>query len=82
MAESEMKAPSFVRLIMNVPVTIEYTNWKGETAIRQIQPMQLWYGATEFHPEPQMLLTALDIKKNQFRDFAVKDIKPVDWAKE
>lgn len=75
-------APSFRFLPIGVPSTILYTNWKGETRKRQIKPINMWYGSTEFHPEPQMLLLALDVEKNQFRDFAIKDIKPVDWSKE
>ncbi|MCS5737007.1 hypothetical protein [Herbiconiux daphne] len=54
-----------------------YTNWKGEKRERQIVPIKMWYVSTEFHPKPQMLLQALDIEKNQVRDFAVKDIEPI-----
>ncbi|MCS5737517.1 hypothetical protein [Herbiconiux daphne] len=73
--------PSFKFLPIGVPSTIMYTNWKGEKRQRQIKPINLWYGSTEFHPEPQMLLLALDVEKNQLRDFAVKDIEPVYWDK-
>ena len=80
MAKKEKEpAVSFRMLPMGVPSTIMYTNWKGVKAQRQIKPVHLWYGSTEFHPEPQMLLLALDVEKNQFRDFAVKDIEPVIW---
>lgn len=55
------------------PVTLTYTNWKGETAQRRIIPRRIWWGSTEWHPEPQWLLTALDVDKGEDRDFALKD---------
>ena len=55
------------------PVTLTYTNWKGETAQRRIIPRRIWWGATEWHPDPQWLLTAFDVDKQAERDFALKD---------
>lgn len=52
------------------PLTIVYTNWRGETAEREIVPTRLWFGATKWHPKPQWLLTALDIEESAERDFA------------
>lgn len=79
--KSKEQAPSasFKWMPMGVGSTIMYTNWKGEKRPRHIKPVMLWYGSTEYHPEPQMLLQALDLEKNQMRDFAVKDIEPVYW---
>ena len=37
-------------------VQILYTNYRGETAIRTIFPLEIWYGSTDWHPEPQWLL--------------------------
>lgn len=57
---------------------IVYTNYKGETSNRLIIPKKIWFGETEWHPERQWLLTALDLdKKLETRDFAMKDIK--EW---
>jgi hypothetical protein len=55
-------------------VRIKYTNYRGETAIRRIVPGQLRFGASEWHPEPQWLLDALDIDRGVTRSFAMKDI--------
>lgn len=55
------------------PVRLIYTNWRGETSERIIKPMYVWFGSTEWHPEPQWLLTAFDLEKNADRDFALKD---------
>ena len=60
---------------MNDVVTILYTNWKGETDERNIRPIELRFGATEYHPEEQWLLRAHDIEKNDERNFAMKDIQ-------
>lgn len=62
---------------MEQTVQIIYTNWKGETAKRTIKPIELWYGATEYHREAQWLLRALDIEKDDVRNFAMKDIE--EW---
>ena len=55
------------------PVTLTYTNWKGETALRTIIPRHIWWGFTYYHPEPQWLLTAFDVDTEAERDFALKD---------
>lgn len=59
-------------------VRILYTNYKGETAYRNIVPEKIWFGATEWHPEPQWLLDALDLEKNALRNFALKDLR--EWS--
>lgn len=58
-------------------VKILYTNWRGEQAIRTIVPAEggLYFGANEWHPEPQWLLEALDVDKRQTRQFALSGIK-------
>lgn len=56
-------------------VRILYTNYRGETAIRQIIPQRVWYGATQWHPESQWLLDAIDLEKNAVRAFALKDVR-------
>lgn len=57
------------------PLTITYTNWRGETATRRIQPIGFFYGETSWHPKPQWLLRALDVDRGLERDFAVSGIK-------
>ncbi|WP_234911306.1 hypothetical protein [Allorhizobium taibaishanense] len=61
-----------------VPTTLTYTNYRGETAQRTILPRGIWFGATDWHPEPQWLLKAFDVEKGADRDFALKDFgKPL-----
>jgi predicted DNA-binding transcriptional regulator YafY len=56
-------------------VRILYTNYRGETNLRRIVPERIHFGSTEWHPEPQWLMEALDVEKNATRSFAMKDIR-------
>jgi predicted DNA-binding transcriptional regulator YafY len=56
-------------------IRILYTNYRGETALRTVIPERLHFGSTEWHPEPQWLLDALDLEKGQSRTFAMKDVR-------
>jgi hypothetical protein len=60
------------------PVELSYTNYRGETARRTFTPKRVWFGSTEWHPEPQWLLTAYDHDKQADRDFALKDFGTAD----
>jgi hypothetical protein len=55
-------------------VEIDYTNYRGERGLRRIQPKSIKFESTEWHPEPQWLVHALDLGKNEERSFAMKDI--------
>jgi hypothetical protein len=56
-------------------VEIVYTNYRGETAVRKVNPKRIWFGKTDWHPEEQWLLDAFDIAKQADRSFAMKDIR-------
>jgi len=58
----------------NPPLVFEYINWEGKKAIRSVIPIKLWYGKTKWHPKLGWLLKAMDVEKNEERDFAVNDI--------
>lgn len=51
-----------------------YKNWEGETKDREVAPIKIWFGHTDYHKEDQWFLKAIDIEKNAERDFAVRDI--------
>jgi hypothetical protein len=55
-----------------------YKNWRGETAIRKIIPREIIFTSTEWHPEKQWCLQALDVEKGAERTFSCKDIK--EWS--
>lgn len=55
-------------------VSIRYTNYRGETADRRIVPLRIRFAATDWHPEEQWLLDAIDVDKGAERSFALRDI--------
>jgi hypothetical protein len=55
-------------------VTIDYTNWRGERAIRRVKPVRIRFGSNEWHREPQWLLYAVDVEKRALRAFALCSI--------
>lgn len=59
-------------------VVIDYTNWRGERRMRHIWPRSINFRSTEWHPEPQWLITAIDMDDQQEKAFPLKDIH--DWA--
>lgn len=67
---------------MSIDVTrtidIDYTNWRGVRATRSILPLHIYFGSTEYHTEPQWILKAVDVAKNEERHFAMKDIHSFD----
>lgn len=68
------------------PLTFTYRNYRGEIALRRVQPLAIRFGSTEWHPEPQWLLRAFDLDKGEEREFAMRDIgappagEPVAWV--
>lgn len=58
----------------NKVVRVRYTNWRGQTSVRNIEPIKIFWGNNEFHPESQWLLKCFDVDKNAERTFAMQDI--------
>lgn len=52
---------------------MNYKNWKGKTARREIRPVSLRFGTTDWHPTPGWLLLAWDVDKAAVREFALAD---------
>lgn len=67
--------PPASELDLRTAIEIVYTNYRGETARREIVPQRVWFGATTWHPEEQWLLDAFDIEKGAERSFALRDIR-------
>lgn len=57
---------------MNDEVYCYYTNWKGKTELRKVRPIEVWFGSTQYHEEPQWLLRAFDVE-GKLKDFALRD---------
>jgi SAM-dependent methyltransferase len=55
---------------------IDYTNWRGERRQRTIQPLEIRYGSTQWHPEPSWLLKGSEAGKGE-RFYALENVH--DW---
>lgn len=53
---------------------IDYTNHRGERAIRRVRPVRWYCGSSVYHPEVGWLLEAWDFDREAYRTFALKDI--------
>lgn len=63
-----------MNIIFGQQTQFEYINYKGIKSTRNVIPMSLYFGSTEFHPENQWLMVAYDINKQCERTFALNDI--------
>lgn len=75
--EDEAEAPGDKPVVKEENlVFIDYTNYRGERGWRLIDctNAKTRFGTSQFHTEPQWLMTALDVSKDEEREFAVKDI--------
>lgn len=54
-------------------VKVLYKNWRGEVRERTIVPVVISWGSTQWHPEPQWLLTAKDLEDSEVKQFALRD---------
>jgi oligoribonuclease NrnB/cAMP/cGMP phosphodiesterase (DHH superfamily) len=54
---------------------VNYTNWRGETAVRRITPRRLFIGSTEYHPQLQTLIEAFDHDRGADRIFALSGFR-------
>lgn len=61
-------------------VQMTYRNWRGEVAEREIVPVRVWWGNTEWHPQDGWLLSAWDVEKGAHRDFALADCQFISDA--
>jgi hypothetical protein len=58
-------------------VILDYTNYRGERAIRKVVPVEnaFWFGTLDpYHPEPQWLVNVWDVDKQAHRTYAVCNI--------
>lgn len=59
-------------------LNIVYKNYHGEISKRSIAPKSIRFGFSEWHTEPQWLMTAYDYEKNEMREFAMRDMSSVE----
>ncbi len=77
--------PEEVQKILNgknledLAIAVRYTNWRNETTLRRIIPLQAFYGKTSYHPQEQWLLRVWDLDREDYRAYSLKGIK--EWVK-
>lgn len=57
-----------------IPIKVKYKNYKGEIGIRNIIPVGVYYGHTNFHHKDQWLMEVYDVEKDAPRTYAMLDI--------
>lgn len=62
------------------PIRILYSNHRGEVVWREILPVQVYWGATDFYPEECWLLEAFDLMKNARRTFRMANVLRWDYG--
>lgn len=60
-------------------VLIDYTNWRGERAVREVVPERWGFHANPWHPQEQWMMYARDVAKGEYRWFAMSGIH--SWQK-
>ncbi len=63
--------------LLQKSIQVCYTNYRGETAVRTIVPLEVYFGKTEYHPQEQWLLRVWDVEKAAERIYAFKEIKEI-----
>ena len=62
-------------------ITMTYRNYRGEIAERTFIPNCIWWGSTDWHPEPGWLISGLDMPREVQRDFALADCQFADLSR-
>ena len=55
-------------------VKFKYINYRGDCSWREVLPLDIRFGTSNWHSEPQWLLRGFDLNKDAEREFALKDI--------
>lgn len=63
-------------------IRFTYTNHQGEASVRRAIILDLFFGATEWQPERQAFVNALDLERGEHRFFAIKDMADVRYDDE
>lgn len=61
------------------PMDFTYRNYRGKVEVRRVVPRGIRFGTSEWHPEPQWLLRAFDLDRQAEREFAMREMWPVDF---
>lgn len=76
----EMVDLAAVTLAVGIPddeiLRFVYRNWRDEVGVRSVRmPILVHFGVSEWHPEAQWLVQAIDVDKDEPREFALRDMR-------
>jgi hypothetical protein len=66
----------------SLSVKIDYTNWRGERRVRRVQPDRIVFESSEWHPEPQWVLRAIDLEDEDHAEKAFAMSGVHSWENE
>lgn len=72
--QQQTLTPPIPQKEMANPIKVRYTNYRGETAVRTIIPLKVYFGLTTYHHEEQWLLEVWDCDRNSLRVYALREI--------
>lgn len=61
-------------------ISFDYVNYRGEASVRWVSVRRIRYGSSEWHKKDQWLLGAVDVEKDEYREFAMKDMRNISEA--
>jgi len=79
-SQAAVRAPEAETLLPDIPLSFTYRNHRGDVAVRSAVPLDVRWGSTEWHREPQWLMRALDVDKGVEREFAMRDMSALDLS--
>jgi len=57
-----------------VPIRFRYTNYRGKVEVREVTAVEPFeFKSTRHHPEPQWFMRAWCTRRQDYRDFALRD---------
>lgn len=73
-----MNEPGKIEIIRTTPkLSFLYVNYEGKQSIRNVSPLSVRFGTSDWHAEPQWLMAAWDMDRCAHREFAMKDMTEV-----
>lgn len=75
--QPQVDKPAISAELLQHPLKVRYTNWRGETAERAIIPLEVYFGSTEYHPREQWLLRVWDVERQAERVYAFEGIQEI-----
>lgn len=59
------------------PLRFVYTNHRGLRETRRVKDCLIFWGSSEYYPEPQWLMSAYCLDRDGVREFAVAKMEPM-----